>query len=87
MKLALTAAFAAVVLTACASAPATEGGAEVASADGDKICRREAAMGSNMPQRVCKTREEWNATSKADQAGVDDFKRTQAEAGTPGIGN
>lgn len=87
MRIAFAATFAVIVLTACASAPATEGAAQVASAEGDKICRREAAMGSNMPQRVCKTREEWNAMSKQDEAGVDDFKRVQSEAGTPGVGN
>jgi hypothetical protein len=86
VRIAFAATFAAVILTACASAPATEGATQLASEEG-KVCKREVATGSNMPQRVCKTREEWNATSKQDEAGIDDFRRIQSDAGTPGVGN
>jgi len=62
--------------TAMESTPAT-GVAEAAA--GEKICKKETVIGSNMPQRTCLTQAEWDARERAGLKDVDDFKRRQSE--------
>lgn len=85
----------ATMLAACAStSPAA--GTKVASADGTKpasesgkICKRMMSTGSNMPTRVCSTKEEWDQIDKQGQEGVEDFERARSNMNSagPGLGN
>ena len=44
-----------------------------ASKDPGKICKRMPVTGSNMPQRVCSTADEWAAYDKANRAAAEVF--------------
>jgi hypothetical protein len=63
--------------TACAASPPPD--AATATAQADKICKRVTATGSNMPQNVCHTKEEWAAIDKQGQQGVEEFERARSE--------
>ena len=56
------------LLSACATPVSNDKAA--ASAGADKVCKRIAMTGSNVTERVCRTREEWAAIDKQGQAGV-----------------
>jgi hypothetical protein len=65
---------------ACASAPDGASGA----AQGEKVCKRMTPTGSNMPQSVCRTKDEWAAIEKQGQEGVEEFERARSQV--PGSG-
>jgi hypothetical protein len=69
------------VLAACAT-PASDDASS--AADSGKICKRITATDSNMPQRVCRTKEEWAALDKQGQQGVQDFERARDEINSVG---
>jgi len=65
------------ILSACATPASNE--MATASAESIKVCKRVAATGSNVPQRDCRTKEEWAAFDKQGQAGVGEFERARDE--------
>jgi uncharacterized lipoprotein YajG len=65
------------MLAACATPASNDTG--VATAESDQVCKRVTATGSNMPQRDCRTKEEWAAFDKQGQAGVGEFERARDE--------
>lgn len=70
------------LLSACATPVSNDKAA--ASAGADKVCKRIAMTGSNVTERVCRTREEWAAIDKQGQAGVSEFERARrGRAGRP----
>jgi len=69
------------LLSGCAT-PVSSDKAE--SAGADKVCKRIAATGSNVTERVCRTREEWAAIDKQGQAGVSEFERARDEVAPAG---
>ena len=75
-SIALVAVFAA----ACAT-PAPSGDAPTEAAQAKKTCKRTMVMGSNVPQSICHTEEEWAAIAKRDQENVDDFERARRTVG------
>lgn len=70
------------MLSACAT-PASNDMA-TAAAQSDKVCKRVAATGSNVPQRDCRTKKEWAAFDKQGQAGVGEFERARDEVAPAG---
>lgn len=70
------------IAAACATPAPVDSPA--AAAQADKICKRVLPTGSNMPQRVCHTEQEWAAIEKQDQQGVDDFDHARRETNTLG---
>lgn len=70
------------MLSACTSPVPNDRAA--ASAGADKVCKRMAATGSNVTERVCRTREEWAAIDKQGQAGVSEFERARDEVAPAG---
>ena len=47
-----------------------------------KICRNsDADLGSMMPKRECKTKAEWAAIAKANQANAERYKRERSQGG------
>lgn len=73
----------ALMFGACTAAPDT-GVIAAVSADASQICKRVTATGSNMPQRVCRTAEEWKDFERAGREGVEDMKRQTDALGTGG---
>lgn len=45
------------------------------SPDGAQICRTMRATGTNVPQRVCSTQAEWDATDAQNRADAENFSR------------
>ena len=70
------------LLSACATPVSNDKAA--ASAGADKVCKRIAMTGSNVTERVCRTREEWAAIDKQGQAGVSEFERARDEVAPAG---
>lgn len=70
------------MLGACASPPPEN--PAVAAAEANRICKRITPTGSNMPQRVCQTPEEWAAVERAGREGVEEMKRQTDALGTGG---
>ncbi len=64
-------------LAACATPAST--GASAADESG-KTCKRITSTDSNMPQRVCHTKEEWAAIEKQGRADVEEFERARDDA-------
>lgn len=62
-------------LAACAT-PATPDTA--LAANSEKICKRMTSTESNVPQRVCRTAEEWDAFERQGLADVKSFERARA---------
>jgi hypothetical protein len=71
----------AVALAACAT-PASDDAS--AATESEKVCKRITATDSNMPQRICRTKEEWTALDKQGQQGVQDFERARDEINSVG---
>jgi hypothetical protein len=59
-----------------------------ASRDGgsDKICKRLAVTGSNMPKRICSTAAEWAAYEKQKREEADQFNQDLKNGGSPTAG-
>lgn len=70
----------AVFAAACAT-PAPSGDAPAETAQVKKTCKRTMVMGSNVPQSICHTEEEWAAVEKRDREDVDDFERARRTVG------
>jgi hypothetical protein len=70
-------------LAAACATPAPDD-ASTAATQGERICKRMTATGSNMPQSVCHTKEEWAAMEKQGRQGVEDFDRARSEANPVG---
>ena len=70
------------LLSACATPVSNDKAA--ASAGADKVCKRIAMTGSNVTERVCRTREEWAAIDTQGQAGVSEFERARDEVAPAG---
>ena len=72
-----------VLLGILAAACATTAPADTATAAKDdkagKVCKRTTATGSNMPQSVCRTKEEWAAADKKGRESVEEFERARSE--------
>jgi hypothetical protein len=73
----------ALALGACAAAPAPEAGVQEVASD-ERVCKRITPTGSNMPQRVCQTAEQWAAAERAGRQGVEEMKRQNDALGTGG---
>lgn len=75
-----------VVVGAFAAACATSApnDASIAAAQADKVCKRMTATGSNVPQSVCRTKEEWAAMDEQGRQGVEDFERARSEVNPVG---
>jgi hypothetical protein len=71
-----------VLAAACATSVSND--ASTAAAQGEKVCKRMTATGSNMPQSVCHTKEEWAAMDKQGRRDVEDFDRARSEANPVG---
>lgn len=71
----------AALLSACATAPTADGPAQAAAAgDMKPICKRMQVVGSNLPQSICHSAEEWAAIEKQDRANIEEFDRARSEA-------
>jgi hypothetical protein len=57
--------------------------AKAAGVEGEKICKNMSVMGSNFPQRVCSTPEEWKAFEEEQLKTAEEFDR-QRRAGNTG---
>jgi len=71
----------AVLANGCATAPS---GGEAATAGAEQVCKRMTATGSNMPQKVCHTPDEWAAITAQGQEGVEEFERQRSEVNPVG---
>jgi hypothetical protein len=71
------------VFAAACATPAPND-ASTAAAQSDKVCKRMVATGSNMPQNVCHTKEEWAAMDKQGRQDVEDFERARSEVNPVG---
>ena len=69
---------------AAACATPAPGDASAAGADSGKVCKRITPTDSNMPQRICRTKEEWAALDREGQKGVEEFERARDEAASVG---
>lgn len=69
------------MLTACAT-PASVGAS--AAEEAGKTCKRITSTDSNMPQRVCHTKEEWAAIEKQGRSNVEEFERARDDAAPRG---
>lgn len=83
----LAAAGMAVLVSACASAPAGSAGAANVAADGEPlVCRSIAVTGTRFPLKECKTAEAWAAyddyTKDNAKESTDKFQRIQSGAAT-----
>jgi hypothetical protein len=47
--------------------------AKAAGSEAGKICKNMTVMGSNFPQRVCSTQEEWDQFNEQQRQTADDF--------------
>lgn len=57
--------------------------AKAAGTDANKICKTMSVMGSNFPQKVCSTAEEWDQFDEQQRAAADELDR-QRRAGNTG---
>ena len=80
MRIAIVVVFAA--LSACATPASND--TSMATAASRQICKRTTATDSNVPQRVCHTKEEWAAREKQGQADIDAFERARDEVTSTG---
>jgi hypothetical protein len=71
---------------ACATGAGEGAKTAATTADEGKVCKRMVATGSNMPQKVCYTPEEWAAIEKQGRQGVEDMDRARGQLGTAGPG-
>lgn len=51
--------------------------AEAAGVQEEQICKRMSVIGSNLPQKVCSTKAEWDEFDRQQQAQSDDFNRAR----------
>jgi len=70
--------FAGTLAAACAT-PAPDS-TPIASAQGEKICKRVTLTGTNMPQTQCRTEAEWGAVEKKGRKDVEEIERALSEA-------
>jgi hypothetical protein len=56
--------------------------AKAAGSDERKICKTMSVMGSNFPQKVCSTAEEWDAYNEQQRAAADEFDRQRRAGAT-----
>lgn len=64
-------------LAACAAGPVSESRGAAA----ERVCRKMTPTGSSLPERDCRTADEWAAADARAKAGVEDTMRT---TNTPG---
>jgi len=69
---------------AAACATPAPNDASTTAFQGEKVCKRMTATGSNMPQSVCHTKEEWAAMEKQGRQDVEDFERARSEVNPVG---
>ncbi len=70
--------FVTLALLALGDVPATNAAAQPEK----KICRNsDADIGSMMPRRECKTKAEWDAIAKVNQANAERYKRERSQGG------
>lgn len=55
---------------------------KAAGMDSRKICKNMSVMGSNFPQRVCSTQEEWDAFNKQTRESADEFDAARRAGNT-----
>jgi len=72
-----TALMAGLLMTGCASQP--DGVTAQAADPNKKICRAEQNTESRIPQRMCKTRAEWEAYDARERESGDDYRQANQQ--------